>query len=161
MRKWVLMLESLKLSVVIVTGFGAGLLLDPSWLPIDLLSECALILLLALIGCQMRNSGMKLRQILLNRWGLGIAAVVMLSSWGGGLLAACVLDLPWGQGLAFSSGFGWYSLSGILIGDGISFFENLDRDVALHLADVKAYKNGMVEVRYEVPGHRDDSRRAT
>lgn len=46
-----------------------------------------------------------------------------------------------------------YSILPILIGEGISFFEKLDSDVALHLADVKAYKNGMVELRYEV--HRD------
>jgi dihydrofolate reductase len=43
-----------------------------------------------------------------------------------------------------------YSIMPILIGDGIPFFEKLDRDVALHLAAVKAYKNGMVELRYEV-----------
>jgi dihydrofolate reductase len=43
-----------------------------------------------------------------------------------------------------------YSIVPILIGDGISFFDKLDRDVALHLAEVKAYKNGMVELRYEV-----------
>jgi dihydrofolate reductase len=43
-----------------------------------------------------------------------------------------------------------YSILPILIGDGISFFDQLDRDVALHLAEVKAYKNGMVELRYEV-----------
>ena len=43
-----------------------------------------------------------------------------------------------------------YSIVPILIGEGISFFEKLGRDVALHLAEVKAYKNGMVELRYEV-----------
>lgn len=43
-----------------------------------------------------------------------------------------------------------YSIMPILIGDGISFFEGLDRDVALHLAEVKAYKSGMVELRHEV-----------
>ena len=47
-----------------------------------------------------------------------------------------------------------YSILPILIGEGISFFEKLDRDVALHLVEVKAYKNGMVELRYEVRGHR-------
>jgi dihydrofolate reductase len=31
-----------------------------------------------------------------------------------------------------------YSILPILIGDGISFFERLDRDIALHLAEVKA-----------------------
>jgi dihydrofolate reductase len=43
-----------------------------------------------------------------------------------------------------------YSILPVLIGDGIPFFEKLDRDVALHLAEVNAYKNGMVELRYEV-----------
>jgi dihydrofolate reductase len=43
-----------------------------------------------------------------------------------------------------------YSIVPVLIGDGISFFEGLDKDVALHLAEVKAYKNGMVALRYEV-----------
>ena len=43
-----------------------------------------------------------------------------------------------------------YSVLPIVIGDGIRFFENLDRDVALHLAEVKAYKSGTVELRYEV-----------
>jgi dihydrofolate reductase len=45
------------------------------------------------------------------------------------------------------------SILPILIGEGISFFERLDRDVALHLAEVNAYKSGMVELRYDVRGH--------
>jgi dihydrofolate reductase len=45
-----------------------------------------------------------------------------------------------------------YSILPILIGDGIPFFDKLDRDVALHLAEVKAYKSGMVALRYEVRG---------
>ena len=44
-----------------------------------------------------------------------------------------------------------YSVLPIVIGDGIPFFEKLERDVALHLAEVKAYRNGIVELRYEVP----------
>jgi len=43
-----------------------------------------------------------------------------------------------------------YSILPILIGDGIPFFEELDRDIALHLAEDKAYVSGMVELRYEV-----------
>jgi dihydrofolate reductase len=54
-----------------------------------------------------------------------------------------------------------YSILPILIGDGIPFFEKLDRDIALHLAEVKAYKGGMVELCYEVRGHRGESRNAT
>jgi dihydrofolate reductase len=43
-----------------------------------------------------------------------------------------------------------YSILPILIGDGIPFFDRLDRDVALHLLEVKAYQSGMVALRYEV-----------
>jgi dihydrofolate reductase len=43
-----------------------------------------------------------------------------------------------------------YSIVPILIGDGVPFFEGLDRDVRLHLAEVRAHKNGMVELRHEV-----------
>jgi dihydrofolate reductase len=52
-----------------------------------------------------------------------------------------------------------YSILPILIGDGISFFEKLDRDVPLHLTEVKAYKTGMVGLCYEVRGH-DEPRNA-
>jgi dihydrofolate reductase len=45
-----------------------------------------------------------------------------------------------------------YSILPILIGDGIPFFERLGRDIALHLAEARAYKSGMVELRYEVKG---------
>ena len=46
-----------------------------------------------------------------------------------------------------------YSILPILIGDGIPFFGKLDRDIALHLAEVKAYKSGTVELRYQVLAH--------
>jgi dihydrofolate reductase len=38
----------------------------------------------------------------------------------------------------------------VVIGDGIPFFEGLDRDVGLHLVEVTAYKSGMVALRYDV-----------
>jgi len=54
-----------------------------------------------------------------------------------------------------------YSILPILIGDGIPFFAKLDRDVALHLAEVKAYRSGMVELRYEMRGRRGGLRNAS
>jgi dihydrofolate reductase len=54
-----------------------------------------------------------------------------------------------------------YSILPILIGDGIPFFEKLDRDIALHLAEVKAYKSGMVGLCYEVRGHQSGPPNAT
>jgi len=54
-----------------------------------------------------------------------------------------------------------YSIVPIVIGDGISFFGELDRDIPFHLAEVKAYKSGMVELCYEVRGHRGGPRNIT
>jgi dihydrofolate reductase len=55
-----------------------------------------------------------------------------------------------------------YSILPIVIGDGLSFFQGLDRDVALHLLQATAYKSGMVALRYEVrkpgPLERSNSR---
>jgi dihydrofolate reductase len=73
---------------------------------------------------------------------------------GGGLVSAECLRL----GLADEVR---YSILPILIGDGIPFFGKHDRDIALHLAEVKAYKSGMVELRYDVQGHRGESLKAT
>lgn len=120
-----------------VAGIGLGTIWDATLFELaETLSEWVLYLLLALIGCQLRNSGMPLRQILLNRHGLVIAVTLALSSLAGGLLAAPLLDLNWNEGLAMASGFGWYSLSGILIGDhlgpllgGVAFFNDLTREL--------------------------------
>jgi dihydrofolate reductase len=62
---------------------------------------------------------------------------------GGGALSAECLRL----GLADEV---CYSILPILIGEGIPFFGKVERDIALHLAEVKAYKSGMVELRYAV-----------
>jgi dihydrofolate reductase len=43
-----------------------------------------------------------------------------------------------------------YSIMPVVIGDGISFFEGLDKDVELHLLEVKAYKSGMLALRHQV-----------
>ena len=43
-----------------------------------------------------------------------------------------------------------YSIMPVLIGDGIAFFNGLDKDIALHLVEVKAYESGMVALRHEV-----------
>jgi dihydrofolate reductase len=43
-----------------------------------------------------------------------------------------------------------YGIMPVLIGNGVPFFEKFDGDVALHLAERRAYRSGMVELRYEV-----------
>ena len=50
-----------------------------------------------------------------------------------------------------------YSILPILIRDEIPFFDKLDRDIALHLTEVKAYKTGMIALCYEVQKHGENS----
>ena len=73
---------------------------------------------------------------------------------GGGMVSAECLRLELADEVR-------YSILPILIGDGVPFFEKLDRDIALHLAEVKAYKSGIVELCYQVRGNRDEPRNAT
>ncbi|WP_445004589.1 lysine exporter LysO family protein [Halomonas mongoliensis] len=133
------MAGSLALVGVVVLGVALGLLgrgLDGLHDGAETLAEWVLYALLALIGCQLRNSGMALRQILLNRHGLAIALMLAATSLVGGLLAAPLLDLRPNEGLAMAAGFGWYSLSAILVGDalgpalgGVAFFNDLAREL--------------------------------
>lgn len=53
-----------------------------------------------------------------------------------------------------------YSILPVLIGDGIAFFEKLDRDIPLHLAEVKAYRSGMVALCYKVQARHGDRQSA-
>ena len=43
-----------------------------------------------------------------------------------------------------------YTIAPVLIGAGIPFFQNLDKDIALHLLEVRAYKSGMVALRHAI-----------
>ncbi|MFA0085683.1 lysine exporter LysO family protein [Vibrio sp. 10N.261.51.F12] len=129
-------LESLKLIFVVGSGLAIGLLLPLGLDWVEAASEWILFALLFFIGIQLRNSGLTLKQILVNKQGMAIAVVIVLSSLFGGFIAALVLGIPTYQGLAMASGFGWYSLAGILMGDafgpvfgGASFMIELLREL--------------------------------
>ncbi len=42
------------------------------------------------------------------------------------------------------------SILPIILGDGLMFFDNIGQEQTLHLKDTKAYKNGMIELCYEI-----------
>ncbi|HHA1255924.1 TPA: lysine exporter LysO family protein [Enterobacter asburiae] len=129
-------LESLKLCGVVVLGFLLGL---TGWVFLQHATEASeytLIFLLFLIGIQLRNNGMTLKQIVLNRRGMMVAVIVVASSMVAGVINAFILDLPLKTGLAMASGFGWYSLSGILLTESFgpvigsaAFFNDLAREL--------------------------------
>lgn len=134
--RWRMALESLQLCGVVALGFLLGLTRLEILRHASDASEYTLIALLFLVGIQLRNGGMTLRQILINRRGMIIAGVILVTSLLAGALNALLLGLPLKAGLAMASGFGWYSLSGILMTEAYgpvigsaTFFNDLGREL--------------------------------
>ena len=131
-----LFLAGLKPLLSVLIGALLGYFLFPDLPMVDDVATWALMLLLFLIGLQLRNAGLSLRKLLMNRQGVGIALALVVSSLVAGLALVPVLDIPWHQSLALASGFGWYSLSGIVIGDalgpawgGVAFLNDVLREI--------------------------------
>ena len=110
-----LVLESLTICFALIIGFICGLIPLSLWQYNALFSKIVLIILLFLVGIQLRGNNISIKQILLNKIGLTTSILVIISSLFGGFVASYLLDLPAKTAMAMSSGFGWYSLSGILM----------------------------------------------
>ncbi|WP_406850589.1 lysine exporter LysO family protein [Candidatus Arsenophonus nilaparvatae] len=137
LSRFKMILSSLPLCGVLILGFLLGLTKWPFLSYAKHGTEITLICLLLLVGCHLRNSGMYLRQILINFRGATIAVIVATSALLGGILAAFLLGLPTKVGLAIAAGYGWYSLTGILLTDAYgpvigstAFFNDLMRELA-------------------------------
>lgn len=134
--RWKQVLESLLLCG---TVFGGGLIGFFSKGVVDFplhSSTFVLVVMIFCVGIQLRNSGIPLRQAFLNRRGLWTSIVFILSSLVGGVIAAYLLGLPLLNTLALASGFGWYSLSSVLLNEAwgpvygsIAFFNDLGREI--------------------------------
>lgn len=100
----------------VVIGLCVGLWIPAKgWLPENMINY-ALMVLILLVGMQLRGSGISLHRVLLNRRGVLTAVVFILACMLGGLLFALLMpEVSWSEGLALSSGYGWYSLSGIVM----------------------------------------------
>ncbi|MDX1598197.1 MAG: LysO family transporter [Marinobacter sp.] len=131
-----LFLAGLKPLAAVAAGMLAGYFLLPDLPMAEDLATWSLMLLLFLIGLQLRNAGLSLRKLLLNRQGLGIALAMAGSSLLAGLVLVPWIDLAWHDALALASGFGWYSLSGIVVGEalgpawgGVAFLNDVIREI--------------------------------
>lgn len=114
------MLGSLVQAGSVLVGFVAGRLVALDALPmaIDSLIKGLLMLLILLVGIQLGHSGMSLREVLLNKRGVQVSVVFCASVAIGGIVFGLLMpDVSIMQGLAMSSGYGWYSLSGIVMTD--------------------------------------------
>ena len=100
----------------VLLGFVLGRALKESWLPPESANTYALMLLVLLVGIQLGSSGITLRKVLINRRGVETFVLITVSGLiGGALFALLMPGVKLTQGLALASGFGWYSLSGIVM----------------------------------------------
>ena len=121
---------------IVIAGLLVGLFtpLFAGW-PIGNGVTVILSILLLCIGWQTGMSPLNLGKILLRPATLILPLMTAFGSLVGGLILSLITTIPLGKALAVSSGFGWYSLSGILIQDlgdpllgTVAFLGNLFRE---------------------------------
>ncbi len=134
--RWKVLMESVQLCLTVFIGglvgfFTKGLVDFPLHS-----STYVLVVMIFCVGIQLRNSGIPLKEVFLNQRGILTSLVFMGSGLVGGVIASYVLDLPMIRALALASGFGWYSLSSVLVNDAwgavygsIAFFNDLSREI--------------------------------
>ncbi|TCP95343.1 uncharacterized membrane protein YbjE (DUF340 family) [Cricetibacter osteomyelitidis] len=134
--RWKLMLDSLKLCSMVLLGFIVGLLAKSHLLLPLGTSTYVLVTLIFFVGIQLRNNGISLHEVMFNKRGIYTAVIFIITSLIGGIIAALVLSTPISQGLTIASGFGWYSLSSVVLNDAwgavwgsVGFFNDLTREI--------------------------------
>ena len=102
----------------VVIGMVIGYLLPMDYLPPENTMTILLMILILLVGIGLKGSGITLKEVLLNKRGVEMSIIFTLAVLVGGLLFALLFsEVSWTQGLALASGFGWYSLSAIVMTD--------------------------------------------
>lgn len=109
-----LILESSKYLIFVFSGIILGHIIHLKLTIINPLISSILFIVLFIIGRQLRLQNMSLRHILLNKTGVIVSILIVISSLISGIIGAWILKLPLRNGLMLSASFGWYSLSGIL-----------------------------------------------
>lgn len=107
----------LQLSFILV-GFTLGKVLPIAGFPLAMFTKGFLMALVLLVGVSLSHAGMTLQQVLLNKRGVQMSVIFCTAMALAGVVYSLILpEVTVTQGLALSSGYGWYSLSGIIMTD--------------------------------------------
>lgn len=109
-------LESGKYILCVFVGICSGYWLKLPLMHLDLIVNIILVIILFIIGQQLRMQNVSLKNILTNKIGIMIASLICISSIIAGIISAKIVNIDMRTGVVLSSGFGWYTLSGILVG---------------------------------------------
>lgn len=134
--RWHSLWDSTKLSAAVVIGMIMGWWLNDKLHFPHGSNLYVLIALIFFVGVQLRNNGISIKEALLNKQGFTMGIIFTITALIGGVIAAWVMAMPVTQGLAFASGFGWYSLSSVVLTNAwgpmqgsIAFFNDLSREI--------------------------------
>ncbi|MDN5565534.1 MAG: lysine exporter LysO family protein, partial [Psychrobacter sp.] len=124
--------------VCVIVGMVIGCLLPMDYIPPPNTMTILLMILILLVGIGLKGSGITLKEVLLNKRGVEMSIIFTVAVLVGGLLFALIFtDVSWTKGLALASGFGWYSLSAIVMTDAygavwgsVALFNDLIREFA-------------------------------
>ena len=110
--------EPAKLVVFVFAGFAAGFFINafPHFTG-EKITSWLLNTLLFMIGIQLVHNNVTLKEALAHPDTILLPAGTVIGSLLGGLAVSGFLSISPGKALALSSGFGWYSLSGVIITD--------------------------------------------
>lgn len=136
LSRWRLFADSLILCSTVLIGGILGFTLKGTLdFPLNT-STYVLVVMIFCVGVQLRHSGIPLSAVFLNKRGIALSLIFIASGLTGGIVASFLLDLPLFHALALASGFGWYSLSSVLLNDAwgavygsIAFFNDLSREI--------------------------------
>jgi len=124
-----------KLLVFVVAGLALGLVLPPLSFDMGKVTGWTLDALLFFIGMQFVQSGASLKEALASPAALAVPIATIVGTLASSLLLIPLFSLSAGKAMALAGGFGWYSLSGVLIsnlGDPVlgsaSFLANMFRE---------------------------------
>lgn len=108
--------EPLLLLLLVVSGFCVGFFarIFPGFSG-ERMTTWLLYALILFVGFNLARSRVQVRLVLLQPATIVVPLATILGSLGGGLALGAALGIPAGKALALASGFGWYSLSGVLI----------------------------------------------
>ncbi|EAM6407958.1 TPA: lysine exporter LysO family protein [Salmonella enterica subsp. enterica serovar Paratyphi B] len=128
--------DPLSLTGVVIIGFIIGHYQFIPTMDYSPLISTLLYILIFIIAIKLSNSGISIKKIILNRQNLIMTILTVIASYIGAALVSIFLPFSLYQSLAVSSGFGWYTLSGLLftkLGDpllgSVAFLCDLFREI--------------------------------
>ncbi len=121
----------------VIFGFIIGCFIPTTWLPPEDTMTALLMLLILMVGISLKGSGITLKEVLINKRGVQMSVIFMLSVLLAGVVYALLIpEVSFTHGMALASGFGWYSLSAVVMTDAygaiwgsVALFNDLLREI--------------------------------